>query len=332
MQQLKRLSQAVDEYQQRRRWLAFLVAVVKKYGEDQAGQRAALLAYYGFFSLFPLLLVAVTVLGFVLQGRSELGERVVDSTLAQFPVIGEQIRDEVEGSRVRGSGLALGVGLLLALWGGLGVAEAAQSAMNGIWNVPRRRYPNFLLRRLRGLAWLVILGGGLLLASVVSGVAAAADTAWSGPAGVVASTVVNMLLFLVGFRVLTVRDVSLRMLLPGAVLAALAWALLQWLGGWYVARQLSQASATYGTFALVIGLLSWLYLASTVTLFAAELNVVRTRRLWPRSLAPPPLGRPDERVLEDLARQEERLPEQTVEVRFHAEDDGVQRRRDDETA
>jgi membrane protein len=173
----------------------------------------------------------VTVLGFVLQGRSDLSERIVDSTLAQFPVIGEEIRDEVEASRLRGSGLALGVGLGLALWGGLGVAEAAQNAMNGIWNVPRRRYPNFFLRRLRGLAWLVILGGGLLLASVVSGFAAAADTAWSGPAGVAASTVVNMLLFLVGFRVLTVRNVSLRSLLPGAVLAALAWALLQWLGG-----------------------------------------------------------------------------------------------------
>jgi membrane protein len=325
MEQLRRLLHAVDDFQQRHRWLAFPVAVVKKYGEDQAGQRAALLAYYGFFSLFPLLLVAVTVLSLVLQGRSDLGGRVVDSTLAQFPVIGDQIRDEVEGSRLRGSGLALVVGAALALWGGLGVAEAAQSAMNGIWNVPRRRYPNFLLRRLRGLAWLFILGGGLLLASVVSGFAATADTAWSGPAGVAASTLVNMLLFLVGFRVLTVRDVSLRQLLPGAVLAALAWALLQWLGGWYVARQLSRASATYGTFALVIGLLSWLYLASTVTLLAAELNVVRARRLWPRSLAPPPLGRPDERALEGLAKQEERLPDQRVEVSFGDTDDGAGR-------
>jgi membrane protein len=332
MEWLKRLLQAVDEFQQGRRWLAFPVAVVKKYGEDQAGQRAALLAYYGFFSLFPLLLVAVTVLSFVLHGRADLSERVVDSTLAQFPVIGDQIRDEVESSRLRGSGLALVAGLALTLWGGLGVAEAAQAAMNGIWNVPRRRYPNFLLRRLRGLAWLVILGGGLLLASVVSGFAAAADTAWSGPAGVALSTVVNMLLFLVGFRVLTVRNVSLRALLPGAVLAALAWALLQWLGGWYVARQLSRASATYGTFALVIGLLSWLYLASTVTLLAAELNVVRQRRLWPRSLAPPPLGQPDERVLEGLAKQEERLPDQRVEVSFEGAEGTEALRRDETTA
>ena len=314
MEQLKRLVQAVDDVQQRHRWLAFPMAVVKKYGEDQAGQRAALLAYYGFFSLFPLLLVAVTVIGFVLQGHADLGQRVVDSAVAQFPVVGDEISGTVSHSRLRGSGVALVLGL--ALWGGLGVAEAAQSAMNGIWNVPRRRYPSFLLRRLRGLAWLVILGGGLLLASVVSGVAAAADTAWSGAAGVAASTLVNMLLFLIGFRVLTVRNVSLRTLLPGAVLAAIAWALLQWLGGWYVARQLSRASATYGAFALVIGLLSWLYLASTVTLLAAEVNVVRSRRLWPRSLAPPPLGGPDERALEGLAKQEERLPDQRVEVSF----------------
>ena len=316
MDRIKRLVEAADDFQQRHRWLAFPVAVAKKFGEDQAGHRAALLAYYGFFSLFPLLLVAVTVLGFVLQGRSDMGQRIVDSAVAQFPVIGDEIGRSLSQSRLRGSGLALAVGVGLALWGGLGVAEAAQAAMNGIWNVPRRRYPNFLLRRLRGLAWLVILGGGLLLASVVSGFAAAADTAWSGPAAVAASTAVNMLLFLVGFRVLTVRNVSLRSLLPGAVVAAVAWALLQWLGGWYVARQLGRASATYGTFALVIGLLSWLYLASTVTLLAAELNVVRTRRLWPRSLAPPPLGRPDERALEGLARQEERLPDQRVEVSF----------------
>ena len=319
MERLQRLVAAADEFQRRRRWLAFPAAVAKKYGEDQAGRHAALLAYYGFLSLFPLLLVAVTVLGFALEGGSELGQRIVDSALAQFPVIGDEIRGTVRQSRLRGSGLALAVGLALALWGGLGVAEAAQSAMNGVWNVPRRRYPNFLLRRLRGLAWLVCLGGGLLLASLVSGVAATADTAWSGPAGVAASTAVNTLLFLVGFRVLTVRNVALRSLLPGALLAALAWALLQWLGGWYVDRQLSRASATYGAFALVIGMLSWLYLAATVTLVAAEVNVVRVRKLWPRSLAPPPLGGPDERVLEDLARQEERLPEQRVEVRFERE-------------
>jgi YihY family inner membrane protein len=332
MEQLKRLLRAIDEYQQRHAWIGFPIAVIKKYGDDQAGHHAALLAYYGFFSLFPLLLVAVTVLGFLVQGGSDLGQRIVDSALGQFPVIGTELRGTVEGQRLRGSGAALAVGVGVALWGGLGVAEAAQKAMNGIWNVPRKRYPNFLLRRLRGLVWLVVLGGGLLLASLVSGFAQAAGTTWSGPLGVAASTVVNTLLFLVGFRVLTVRNVSLRQLLPGAVLAAVVWALLQWLGGWFVDRQLSRADDTYGAFALVIGLLSWLYLASTVTLYAAEVNVVRVRRLWPRSLVQPPLAGADEQVLEDLAKQEERFPEQTVEVRFDSGEDGEERRRNDETA
>jgi len=315
---IRRLLAAVDDFQQRHRWLAFPFAVVKKFGDDQAGRHAALLAYYGFFSLFPLLLVAVTVIGFILQGRSDLADRIVDSTAAQFPIVGTSIAKTVEGSHLRGSGVALVIGAAFAVWGGLGVADAAQAAMNGIWNVPRRRYPNFFLRRLRGLAWLVLLGGGLLAASVAAGFAHAAGGAWSGIAGAAASAVVNTCLFLVGFRVLTVRNVSLRSLLPGAVLAALAWALLQWLGGWYVNRQLTHATNTYGTFALVIGLLSWLYLAATVTLYAAELNAVLARGLWPRSLAPPPLGPADEQVLEDLAKQEERRPEQRVEVSFDA--------------
>ena len=229
MEPLKRLVQAVDDFQQRHRWLAFPFAVVKKYGDDQAGRHAALLAYYGFFSLFPLLLVAVTLIGFILQGRSDLADRIVSSTAAQFPIIGKDIATTVEGSHLRGSGLALVVGAAFALWGALGVADAAQQAMNSIWNVPRRRYPSFVLRRLRGLAWLVLLGGGLLAASLAAGVAHAAGSAWSGVAGVAASAVVNTLLFLVGFRVLTVRNVPLRSLLPGALLAALAWALLS---GW----------------------------------------------------------------------------------------------------
>jgi YihY family inner membrane protein len=331
MDRLRRLLEAVDNFQQRHRWLAFPFAVVKKFGDDQAGRHAALLAYYGFFSLFPLLLVAVTILGFILQGRSDLADRIVDSAAAQFPIIGTSIAKTVEGSHLRGSGLALVVGTAFALWGGLGVADAAQQAMNSIWNVPRRRYPNFALRRLRGLLWLVVLGGGLLAASLAAGFANAAGSALSGVAGVVASAVVNTLLFLVGFRVLTVRNVPLRSLLPGAVVAALAWALLQLLGGWYVHRQLAHATNTYGTFALVIGLLSWLYLAATVTLYAAELNAVRVRKLWPRSLAPPPLGRADEQVLEDLAKQEERRPEQRVEVSFGADEEGGASRPDQPT-
>jgi len=320
MGRAQELLRALDRFQQRQPWLGFPIAVVKKYGDDQGGSHAALLAYYGFFSLFPLLMVLTTLLGFVLQDRTDLQQRILDSALVQFPVIGHDIAENL--GALRGSRTALAVGLLTALYGGLGVAEAAQQAMNGIWNVPRKRYPNFLVRRVRGLLWLVTLGGGLLLVTVVSGVTAAGDSAASRLAGVGISLAVNTLLFLLAFGVLTVRNMAVRDLLPGAVLAALGWLVLQQLGGWYVDSQLKRASNTYGTFALVIGLLSWLYLAATVTLYAAELNVVRTRRLWPRGLVQPPLAGADQRVLEALAKQEERRPEQTVEVVFHAEETG----------
>jgi YihY family inner membrane protein len=318
MDRLQRLLRALDRFQQAHPWIGLPIAVVRKYGDDQGGNHAALLAYYGFFSLFPLLLVLTTVLGFVLDGRPDLQARILDSALAQFPVIGVDIRENL--GALQGSRLALAVGLIGALYGGLGVAEAAQNAMNGIWNVPRKRYPNFLVRRARGLLWLVGLGGGLLLITVLSGVTAAAGTAVARLLGVGVSLAVDTLLFLLAFRVLTVRDVAVRELLPGAVLASLGWLVLQQLGGWYVDSQLKRASDTYGTFALVIGLLSWLYLAATVTLYAAEVNVVRSRRLWPRSLIQPPLAGADERVLEALAKQEERRPEETVEVVFHRDD------------
>jgi len=314
------LLRAFDRFQQRQPWLGFPIAVVKKYGDDQGGHHAALLAYYGFFSLFPLLMVLTTLLGFVLQDRTDLQQRILDSALTQFPVIGNDIKENL--GALPGSGTALAVGLLTAMYGGLGVAEAAQNAMNGVWNVPRKRYPNFFVRRIRSLLWLVTLGGGLLLVTVVSGVTAAGDSAASRLAGIGISLAVDTLLFLLGFRVLTVRTGAVRELLPGAVLAGLGWLVLQQLGGWYVDSQLKRASNTYGTFALVIGLLSWLYLAATVTLYAAELNVVRARRLWPRSLIQPPLAGADQRVLEALAKQEERRPEETVEVVFHAEEPG----------
>src|SRR5690349_2490921 len=104
-----------DAVHRRRAWLAFPMGVAKKFGEDQAGQLAALIAYYAFFSLFPLLLLLFTVLGYALHGNPDVRDSIVDSTLAQFPVIGDQIRSNV-GS-IKGSGPGLVIGVLGALWG-----------------------------------------------------------------------------------------------------------------------------------------------------------------------------------------------------------------------
>jgi len=279
---VKAVIRKVDGFLQRHPATAFPVAVFKKFGEDEAGNLAALIAYYGFFSLFPLLLVFVTILGLVLRGNPDLQRSIVDSALANFPVIGTQISRNVRA--LAGSGLALGIGIALTLWSGLRVAKAMQSAMNTVWNVPYKRRPNFLVSTLRAVALLAVLGVLTLVSATAGGVGAGSSNWLLGILGIAISLVLNFALFMLAFRILTAADLSWADVWPGAAVGAVAWTALQAVGGFYVAHQLQGASEVYGTFALVIGLLAWIFLGAQVTLYAAEVNVVKKRCLWPRSI------------------------------------------------
>jgi YihY family inner membrane protein len=311
---LKGVIAKVDAYQRGHAWLGFPFAVVKKFGDDEAGKQAALIAYYAFFSLFPLMLVFVTVLGFFLGNNSHLQTEVEHSVLSRFPVIGDQIKF---GS-LRGSGLALAVGVIGALWGGMGVVQAAQGAMDSVWHVPRKARPNFLKSRGRALVLLLVLGAGVLLSVVLTGLATAGTghTAATKVLSVFISTVVNFAVFLAAMKLLTVADVSWKQLLPGAVIAAIAGIALQALGGYIVGHTFANASRTYGTLGVVIALLSWIYLQAQVFLFAAEVNTVRAFRAWPRSLDAERPTDADERMLEGLALTEERRSDEDVDVNF----------------
>lgn len=306
-----------DRFHQRRRWLAFPYAVVKKFGDDEAGNLAALVAYYGFFSVFPLMLVFVTILGMVLRGNTGLQDSIVQSALAKFPVIGTQISNNIHS--LTGSGLALGVGIALSLWAGLGVVKVMQTAMNTVWNVPYRYRPNFLRSTIRALIMLAVLGVITVASAAAGSAGAASHTWWWMVIGILVSLVLNFVLFMLAFRILTTENVSWGDVRTGAIIGAVAWTVLQALGGYYVAHQLRGASDTYGTFATVIGLLAWIYLGAQVTLYAAEVNVVKKRRLWPRGIVQPPLTEADEQALSDYAKQQERRPEERVDVTIEAE-------------
>jgi YihY family inner membrane protein len=310
-------ARGADRFHQRRRWLAFPYAVVKKFGDDEAGNLAGLVAYYGFFSVFPLMLVFVTVLGMALQGNTSLQDSIVHSALAKFPVIGTQISNNLHS--LTGSGAALVVGIALSLWAGLGVVKVMQTAMNTVWNVPYRYRPNFLRSTVRALIMLSVLGVITMASAAAGSVGAAGHTWWWVVVGILVSLVLNFVLFMLAFRILTVENVSWGDVRPGAIIGAVAWTVLQAVGGYYVAHQLRGASDTYGTFATVIGLLAWIYLGAQVTLFAAEVNVVKKRRLWPRGIVQPPLTEADERALSDYAKQEERRAEERVDVTIEVE-------------
>jgi YihY family inner membrane protein len=309
---LSRILHPIDRFQQRHAWAAFPFAVVKKFGDNQGGNLAALMTYYGFLSLFPLLLVLTTVLGYVLQDNPDLQRDLVDSALAQFPVVGDQLARNVKS--IQGSGVALVIGVLVALYGGLGIANAAQNAMNRIWEVPMRARPGFFPRLLRSLEVIGILGAGVVLATASGSIASRlGDLSPVERAGLILmSLLVNLGLFMLAFRVLTAADIPWRDHLTGAIVGAICFEILHFIGTWFVDRQLRGMSALYGAFALVLGLLAWIYLQAQVVLYAAEINVVKKRRLWPRSLAPPPLTEADERAYKALVDAEQRAPETTT--------------------
>ncbi|WP_051450645.1 YihY/virulence factor BrkB family protein [Actinospica robiniae] len=320
---MKRFITSVDAFQQRHRALAFPIAVWHKFSDDQAGSLAALLAYYAFLSTFPLLLVLVTVLGMVLSGNPQLQKDVLNSALTEFPVIGDQLRANVHSLGRSGFGLA--VGLVLTFVGARGVANAMQNAMNTVWGIPRHERPSFPGSWLRSFALIAIIGLGVVVTSGLSGIAS-----WSGHTEfggglrfliVAVSLVLNILLFWLGLRTATSGNVTWRDLILGAILSAIVWQVLQYVGGYVVAHSLRHASELYGTFGLVLGLLSWFALQAQLTLYAVEADVVRSRRLWPRSLFPPPLTEQDREVLRSYAEAEQRRPEIRVETHFEPEQD-----------
>jgi membrane protein len=328
MNALKKLMAKLDRLQQSRPWLAFPLAVWKKFGDDQAGNLAALIAYYGFASLFPLLLVLVTVLDIVLAHDPTLKAKVLNSTFSHFPGIGDTLRNATAGHTVGGTGIALVIGLVLTFLGARGVAAAAQNALNSVWGVPISRRAGFPWSLLKQLGLILAVGIGLLATTLLSGLAGASASVLGGPAAQIGtlavSLVLNVLVFWLGFRLAVEREIKARQMLLGAALSAIVWQILQLFGAYLVAHTLKTESV-YGVFGVVLGLLAWLYLQAQFTLYAVEANVVGVLRLWPRSLAPPPLTAEDRRAYAMYAQIQERRPEQEVESRITEEPEDTAR-------
>ena len=317
-------TERIDEFQQRHPAVGAPIATLYKFHDDQGLYLSALIAYYGFLSLFPLLLLLTSILGFVLQSNPAFEHRILDSTLRQFPVIGDQLSDP---HGLRGNGVALVVSLLVAVYGALGVAHAIQNAMNVIWTVPRCRRANPLRLRLRSITLIAIAGLATILAIVLSGLASSAtafgaDLSRAGALSIVlAAVVVNSGVFVIGFWICVTRDRSLRSLLPGALTAAVLWQILQLVGTAYVDRVVKGTDVAYGAFALVLGLMAWIFLAALVLVGSAEIDVVRYRHLYPRALLTPftdnvELTSADQRTYTDIAAAQQFKGFESVTVSF----------------
>jgi len=325
-----RWAERVDRYQRRHPAAGFPIAVIYKYMDDDAHFLAALVTYYGFLSLFPLLLLLTSVLGFVMDGNPGLQQDVLDSALANFPLVGAQLEQNI--SSFQGSGVALAIGIVGTLYGALGVMQAAQAAFNRIYAVPRFAQPNPLLSRIRSLVLVLALGTGAALAIGLSALVPRVADLVPGfgmlaQAGTVLVTfAVNTGIFLVAFQALTARHLGWRDVVIGALTAAVLWQVLQSLGVSYFSRYLDRQSSVYGVFGVVLGLVVWIYAQAIVVVLAGEINAVRQRRLYPRALLTPftddvELTDPDVRAYTSYARTERYKGFEQVEATFDRETD-----------
>jgi YihY family inner membrane protein len=319
MRQVDRTVEVLDRYQRRHAPAGFVYGVVKKFGNDNGGMLAGLMAYYGFLSLFPLLLLLITVVGLATGGDASATHRVEHSALSEFPVIGSQLGGNIHVLHNR-AGVGLAIGIVGLIWGSQGVVQSAQFAMAEVWDIPLVDRPGFVPRLLRSLAVIGSVGVFVLASTALAGVLTVGNRgALFVVVGVVVSVLLNFGIFVVAFRLLTPPAVQTRWLLPGAVVGALGWTVLQYVGGALVDHTLRNTSQVYGFFAVVLGLLAWIYLGTQLTVYAAEVNVVRHRRLWPRSLRAP-LTAADEEVLRRLVLEQRSRPEQQVQVEFSGEE------------
>lgn len=293
----------LDRQQRRHPILGAPLAVVYKFFDDQGFYLSALIAFYAFISLFPLFLLFSTILGFALENDAGLRAEILESAARQIPVIGQQI----ETQQLRGSGTAVAVAIATAVFGSLGVAQAIQNAMNVTWGVRRNERPNPVTSRLRSLGLLGVLGVFVVATTLISQIGAFVDS--SLPMGRDASTVIftvgslvlSALAFVIICRLGTAEPPEIPELVPGALLAALAWQALQTGGGTFVTTVVARSSVTNGAFAIVLGLVAWLYIGAICLVFCLETNIVYARRLYPRSLLTPMTDRVDLTEADQLA-------------------------------
>jgi YihY family inner membrane protein len=304
----------LDAYQQQHKAVAIPIAVFKKFSEDQSTNLASMIAFWAFFSIFPLLLVLVTLLGFFLPTDTKNG--VLQQVADYFPLLNTS---SISG--LTGSWWALIIGLVTALWSGSAVVRTVQQAFNSVWEIPIHQRPKLVEQVLRSIFVLATIGVGLVLSVFITGfVSGASNTlhlAWFGHViGYLIAIALDIGLFIAAFRMLTDRDISTRDVLPGAVLSGFVFWVLQSLSSLIISHYLQNAQSTYGTFATVITMLWWLYITSIVTLLGAQLNVVLKERLYPRGLVEAPDTEADHRLYDNYAKERTYLDDEQVHTSF----------------
>lgn len=273
-----------DNFQYHSRPVGFIVAVIKRYGDDQAGRHAALITYYLFMSLFPLLLWLSLLSNWLNRYYPGAATSLIHGATNYFPVLGQQLFKIAHGAHQSITGMI--VPGLVALYGARGTAMVFRSSINDVWGVPAEDRVGFPMSWLKGIAIAVIGGGGLVLT--------ATTTSWALGLGhgnlfrvivAVASILLLSGVFLAILRLSLPPSAHLRRVFGGALSMAIALTMVQLIGGYFVAHNLKHYTDIYtALFATTLGLLAWIYLVAQILLYSIEVTVVVDHRLWPKRL------------------------------------------------
>jgi membrane protein len=253
---------------ERWRWFGTALRVNDRYSELNGNYISTAVTLAAFVSLFPLILVAIAVIGVV---SSHSGD-VAGDLIRKFGLTGEAAKalTSAIATAHHSRRAASIVGVAGLLWSGLGLVAAIEYALDTVWQVKGRGVRD----KLGGLLWLA--GAGLLfLASLALTTALNFLPGVLAPVGIVVGLFVDVGLWLWTFKVLTNSDVGWKSLLPGAVTGAIGLEILKAVGSLYVPRLVASSSAMYGSLGVVFAVLAWLLLFGRLMVYAATLNVVR---------------------------------------------------------
>lgn len=317
MNALERGVRRIDAFQQRQPVAGFVVALTKKYGDDNGGALAARLTFAVFTTIFPLLLLLVTGLALVLAGHPGLRHTVLSSAYGEVPVVGSDLARNIHAMR-RNSAFGFAVGIIGLVYGLNGLAGVGLQIMEKVWYLPLAIRPNYLTRMGRSFAFVGVLGVGLAVTTFLSSFGTfGGHSFWYGLGAEVLAAVANVGIYLFAFRVLTPKQVETRCLWPGVVAGGILWTVLQVFGGYVVGHYLRDDNTVYGTFGTVLGLIAWFAVAAQITVYCAELNGLLVYRLWPRGIVQPPLTKADQEMCVLQAITYQFRPEVEVVARVH---------------
>ena len=274
--------QKVDSWQQRHKLPGFVFALVKKYGDDEATYLGALITYYGFLSLFPLLIVLVSVL--TLAGSSEVTTKAIGSVAHYFPVAGQDLQNNVHS--LRHSGWKLIIAVLITLYGARGIADILRRSVYKLWQVPKSKWFGFPKNVINSLAIIIFGGLGFIIADLLSTYVAALNASfvfWL-LANLLSGGVIFGALFIIFRLCCSKRYAGRKTVVYSSLFGAIGIQILHGIGGYIITHELKHLSLLYGVFAIVLGMLFWIYLQAQVLLYALEFGSVTSKKLWPRSI------------------------------------------------